>query len=133
MPCGAELVVAVVAGLTSLRSLKLGSLAWLRCPDHDLQPLTAATQLSCLHLYELRVSHLRVADIAVALGGLRELDISDNAMIGDDTLSLLGAALPHLRSLDVSGTAVSPHGIKALRELLPALDVVCFQSSEEDE
>jgi hypothetical protein len=123
-----------VAGLQSLRSVKLGSLgSWLAQPAADLAPLAAATQLTCLHLMDLGVTRGVVEGVLCSLTQLRELDLSDNPGVGDDTLMSIGRALPRLRNLDVSGTDVSPQGVRALKEDLPGVDVVSFQSSGEEE
>lgn len=123
-----------MAGLRSLRSLKLGGLTgWLVTPGAELQPLAGATQLTCLHLMDMALSDGVVLDLVRGLTGLQELDVSDNASLGDAALAHVGGCLPLLRNLDVSGCAgVSDGGIKALKESLPGLDVVCFQSSEEE-
>lgn len=127
-------VMAAVAGLRSLRSLKLGGLTgWLINPAAELQPLSTATQLTCLHAMDMDVSDDVMHELVRGLTHLRELDISDNASVGDGALRHIGACLPLLRNIDVSGCAsVSEGGIKALKEALPGVDVVCFQSSEEE-
>lgn len=127
-------VMAAVAGLRSLRSLKLGGLTgWLINVGAELQPLSGATQLTCLHLMDMDLSDDVVLGLVRGLGGLRELDVSDNASLGDGALGHIGGCLPLLRNLDVSCCAgVSDAGIKGLKEKLPWLDVVCFQSSEEE-
>jgi hypothetical protein len=127
-------VMAAVAGLQSLRSLKLSGLTgWLINPAAELQPLRSATQLTCLHVMDMDVSDDVIRELVQGLTQLRELDMSDNASIGDGALAYIGVCLPLLRHLDVSGcVSVSEGGIKALKQVLPAVDVVCFQSSEEE-
>jgi hypothetical protein len=127
-------VMAAVAGLRSLRSLKLGGLTgWLINPAAELQPLSTATQLTCLHAMDMDVSDDVIHYLVRGLTQLHELDISDNASVGDGVLRHIGAWLPLLRNIDVSGcSSVSEGGIKALKEALPGVDVVCFQSSEEE-
>lgn len=50
-------IMAAAAGLASLRSLKLGGLTgWLINPTAELQPLSSATQLTCLHMMDMQVS-----------------------------------------------------------------------------
>lgn len=125
--------MTAIAGLSSLRSLKLGGLSnWLVNPAAELQPLSSATQLTCLHLMEMGVSDDVISGLVRGLTQLRELDVSDNASVGDGALDCIGTCLPLLRHLDVSGSGVSEGGIKALKQALPAVDVVCFQSSEEE-
>lgn len=81
----------------------------------------------------LQVSDDVMASLVHGLTQLRELDVSDNALISDAALGHIGACLPALRHLDVSGcSAVSEGGIRSLKACLPGVDVVCFQSSEED-
>jgi hypothetical protein len=130
---GAQQVLVAVAGLASLRSLKLGSLSsWLAHPAQDLQPLCAATHLTCLHIMDLGVCDGTVERLAAHLTQLRALDISDNARVSDAALGALRASLPLLLNLDVSGTGVTPEGIRALCDALPSVAVVCFDSSDDD-
>ena len=129
----AQRVMAAVAGLPSLRSLKLGGLTgWLLNPAAELQPLRSATQLTCLHIMDMDVLDDVIQGLVCGLTQLRELDVSDNACVGDGALGAISECLPLLRHLDVSGSGVSEGGIKALKQALPAVDVVCFQTSEEE-
>jgi hypothetical protein len=82
---------------------------------------------------DMDVSDDIIHDLVRGLTQLRELDISDNASVGDGALRHISVCLPLLRNIDVSGcSSVSEGGIKALKEALPGVDVVCFQSSEEE-
>jgi hypothetical protein len=74
-----------------------------------------------------------VASLVQGLTQLRELDVSDNVLVSDGALSHIGTCLSLLRHLDVSGcSSVTEGGIRGLKARLPGVDVVCFQSSEEE-
>lgn len=129
-------VMSAVAGLPALRSLKLGGLlgSWFINPLAELQPLSSATQLTCLHLMDMDLYDDAFCRILCDFSALLELDVSDNAAVGDGTLGCISMATPKLRNLDISGCgSVTDEGIKRLKAAMPALEVVCFQSSDEEE
>jgi Leucine-rich repeat (LRR) protein len=82
--------------------------------------LTALGKLASLTQLDLEANHLSDAGVAhlAGLENLRTLGLAGNEGVTDQSFQAL-ASLPVLASLDLSGTAVTEHGLTALQAALP--------------
>ncbi|MBA4062101.1 MAG: hypothetical protein C0501_00015 [Isosphaera sp.] len=97
-----------IAGLSTLRELKLGCVA----DDRVVIPLAGMTSLTHLEIVQRGLSAAGLMKVVVKLRELEHLDLS-RSPVGDGDMKVI-AGLPRLKTLVVYDTKVSDEGVLAL-------------------
>ncbi len=90
--------------------------------DAGMDPIASLRDLRRLNLAGLGISASGLKKL-VALNKVQILDLHDCKRVGDDAVAAL-SALKGLRWLDLSGTAMTPTGLVALRKALPRAEIL---------
>jgi hypothetical protein len=104
---GMSALVAAIASLPQLNSLTLSNVAsgnreWLQ--PHDFAALTAATQLTCLHIFMSWIDDAAVVGLAGKLRKLRRLGLDHCARVTAEGAAVALQQLQQLTWLSVWGT-----------------------------
>jgi hypothetical protein len=116
-------LVAAIAALPQLSHLTLSNVAsssreWLQ--PADFAPLTAATKLTCLHIFMSWIDDTAVIRLAVSLRQLRRLGLDHCARVTAEGAAAALQRLPQLTWLSVWGTRAR-HAVQLQR---PGLEIV---------